>query len=342
MTRLFTAVYTGCWICCGLWASAGLAAPVQESPEAVQRPPSPPRKQGGLSIREVFESLQQLGDDELEPAGELAPETPQQRSQRAAVAWYMVGQVHESRNEFEKAADAYKQAIQEAPAELPPYQSLMSIAFAQRKRDEAIEYALQAVQHNPEGLQLARGLAALLVRAGTTSEGIDLLQQVQQRGRFAEGSLANLIIHRDLGVYFRLSGKNDEAAENYRIVFAALQRAENLSEEERQQLVGDDGATFEEMGEVFLDAKQPDLAVKAFEQAAKYSKSRPGQHSFNLATVYRQTGRPQEALDELQGYFNAQLQSKGRAGLPVAEGPARRAGTVRRAAPPPGENAGEG
>ncbi len=317
MSRICTVLTAG--VCClaGVVPLMGDAAPADGDTPLVTSPQvqSPPPRNGTLSAREVLELLRQPGDDDFAPPPDDLADTPERKSRRVAVAWYMAGQVHEARNELDKAAKAYEQAVEAAPGELPPYQSLLSIAFAQGKRDEAVRYALAAVKHNERGLQLVRGLAALLVRAGATSEGIDLLKQVLEQGRFDSGTPSDLLLHRDLGVYYRLSGKSQESAENFGVVFNALQNSQQfpLSEQNRIDLVGDSGETYEEMGEVFLDAKQPDLAVKAFEQAAQFSQSRPGLHSFNLATVYRQTGRPQEALDELQGYFDAQLQLKGRA-----------------------------
>jgi len=59
-------------------------------------------------------------------------------------------------------------------------------------------------------------------------------------------------------------------------------------------------------------AKQPELALKAFDEAAKYRTQRPGIHSFNLALLFQQTKKPEQALEELDKYFSSQLQTKGR------------------------------
>ena len=61
-----------------------------------------------------------------------------------------------------------------------------------------------------------------------------------------------------------------------------------------------------------MKAKRPEMALRAYEEASKHREAKPGLHSFNLATVFQQTGKPKEALQELQKYFDAQLQSRGR------------------------------
>jgi tetratricopeptide (TPR) repeat protein len=53
--------------------------------------------------------------------------------------------------------------------------------------------------------------------------------------------------------------------------------------------------------------------VKAFEAALKARRGKPGTLSYNLAQAYLQIKQHDKALEELQKYFDAQLQTKGRA-----------------------------
>src|SRR5690606_29355814 len=93
----------------------------------------------------------------------------------AGTAWFMAGQLRESRNEFDAATQAYRKAIEADPLALPPYQSLVSIAFAQpSQREQAKKYALQAAEQAEGGVDLLRGLAALFVRGNETAQAVDL------------------------------------------------------------------------------------------------------------------------------------------------------------------------
>ena len=293
-----------------LTATASLVSADDATDAQPSAPPAPetPRK----SIRELIP--RQPGDDEILPFEPKSAPGDAGQADSKALAWFMAGQVKESRNDLTGAVDSYRKAIKADPAVLPAYQSLVTISFAQpRQRDEAKKYALQAAAQAAGGIELARGLAALFARANDSAEAVGLLEQVLSQESAEPSRVDRLLVNRDLALFSRLSGDSDKAFENYQTVFTALQDQKSpLSSDERDKLLGDAGATYEEMGKVFLDAKQPDLAVAAFEEAAKFNKARPGVHSFNLATVYKETGEPQKALDSLQEYFDAQLQTKGR------------------------------
>ena len=256
----------------------------------------------------------QPGDDEVLPFEPKSGSTESDPASADALAWFMAGQVKERRNDLPGAVESYQKAIEISPKELPPYQELVTITFLQlRRQDEAKKYALQAAEQAEGGINLARGLAALFARENTSREAVGLLEQVLALESAEPSRVEQLLLHRDLALFSRLSGDSEKAFENYRTVFTALQEQDSpLTSDQRKEVLGDAGATYEEMGKVFLEAKQPDLAVAAFEEAAKFNKAGRGVHSFNLATVYKETGEPQKALDNLQEYFDAQLTSKGR------------------------------
>lgn len=278
--------------------------------QAPARPPAPAKPQ-----RSVLELIpRQPADDELHLFEPKTPPAPADVARTKAMSWFMAGQLREGRNDFDGALAAYQQAIAANPADLPPYQSLVTIAFAQpSKHNDAKQYALQAAEQADGGVDLLRGLAALFVRGSETSEAIGLLELAITKVDAETSRLDSLLLRRDLGLFSQLSGQAEKALEHYRSVFDVLQADPPvLSMEDRDELLGDAGTTYEQMGKAFLDGKLPDLAVKAFEEAAKFNKGRPGVHSFNLATVYKETGQPEQALKELQAYFDAQLQTKGR------------------------------
>ena len=274
------------------------------------RPPAPltPKR----SIIEVIP--RQPGDDDLQPFEPKSPPGKVEQARTDAMAWYMAGQLKEGRNDFDGALEAYQKAVEISPVDLPPYQSLVTISYTQpSKREDAKKYALQAAEKADGGVELLRGLAALFVRGNESAQAVELLEQALKQTGSTASRVESLLLHRDLGFFSQLSGQFDKSLEHYRLVFDTLQDKESdLSMEERDELLGDAGTTYEQMGKVFLEAKLPDLAVAAFEESAKFNKARPGVHSFNLATVYKETGQPKKALDELQAYFDAQLQTKGR------------------------------
>jgi tetratricopeptide (TPR) repeat protein len=296
------------WLGWSIVACLGISVVVVAADES--RPPMPPEASRPLTERLPV----QPGDAEVEPFTPRVPPTEEDRARTEALSWYMTGQLAEGRNDHEAAQKAYRKAVELAPREIKPYQSLVTIAFARGERAEATRFALAAARIRREGLPLARGLAALLVRASETGEAIKVLQEILAALPSDVRPVDELLVHRELGMYHRLIGGTQTAVTHYRKVYEALTaESSQLTPQDRDELLGDAGETYEEMGTVFLDAKLADLAVAAFNEAARFNKSTPGIHSFNLATVYKETGRPEDALQELQKYFDAQLQTKGRA-----------------------------
>lgn len=291
-------------IICGVVCASAVA----QAADVTGPPPPPTAVETPPAV-----SARQIADDRLEKFEPKVPLTEEDQAEARALSWYMTGQIREGRNDYAGALDAYRKAVEVAPRELPAYQSLVTISFAQGNRDEARKYAIQAARQTRKGIQLARGLANLLSRTSHTQQAIDVLEEVRQSPPKDIKPVDELVLHRDLGAYHRLLLNIDEAVDHYRKVMAALEDADSpLSEEDRETLLGDASTTYEEMGKTFLDAKLADLAVKAFDQASQHGDARPEIHSFNLATVYKETGRPEKALAELEKYFHAQLQSKGR------------------------------
>jgi tetratricopeptide (TPR) repeat protein len=294
---------------CGIFALPGALRSSQAAPPDEERPPAPETPSRALSP--VIP--RQPADDVLEPFEPKSPPGERDTARREGMSWYMAGQLRESRNEFDAARAAYRKAIEADPQALAPYESLVSIAFAQpSQRDEARKYALQAAEQADGGVALLRGLAGLYVRNNETAQAVDLLGKALENSS-SLSRVDELLLHRDSGMFSQLVGDTPAALNHYRTVYDTLQGPDSpIAEDKLEEVLGDAGSTYESMGKVFLEAKLPDLAVASFEQAAKFQQGRPGVHSFNLATVYKETGEPQKALDELQKYFDAQLQTKGR------------------------------
>jgi tetratricopeptide (TPR) repeat protein len=278
-------------------------------PDAGAQPLAPPES----SAPRV--TLRQPADDDPQPPDPIRLPTTDDTRRTEALAWYMAGRLHEHRSDLDKAAPAYRKAIELDPLSIQPYQSLIPILYARADKPGARALALQAAGQSPAGFQLVRGLAAVMVRGDTIADAVGLIREALDTAKLDERSFQFLLVQRDLGVYYRMSEQVDDAARAFRTVFDALldPSAFSLSEEQGKELLGDAGATYDEIGKAFLDAKLPDLAVRAFDEAAKHREGNPGIHSFNLALVFRETGKPDAALQELQKYFDAQQQTKGRA-----------------------------
>ena len=264
----------------------------------------------------------QIGDEEPVPYDPIRPEDADHLGRRKAITWQLAGQLHLSNAETDKAElkqaeDCFRQAISADPKFLRSYQMLVSLLVSGPISDERIrdakQAAFQAAEHSSEGFTLIRQLAGLLARA-QVNRGIELLSEALTIPNLGPQSVTYFQIQRDLGLFNRLGGHNDQAAECYKLVFDAVTKTDPALFTPAQilEITSDPAALYEEMGQVFLNVKQPELALTAFQQAAQVRGSESVVHSYNLAQVFRETGKPAEGLEELQKYLDAQLQSKGR------------------------------
>ncbi|SFH61895.1 tetratricopeptide repeat protein [Planctomicrobium piriforme] len=285
-------------LACLSFQAAGIACADEPA-----KPPASARLQG-LQV--------QPGDEPLKAFEPARPESAQEYSRRAAMALYMKGRIAQEHGRFGDALEAYLAAVEKDPLAIAAYKGALPILLQRQEIEKARKLTLSAAEKDPEGYELVMAMAAVFARQDQLHEGIQLLQSALKLPNLKPHSLEDLYLRRDLGLYYRLQGNYQKSAEEYKIVFDAVTDPA-LDPEVRKKLLSDPGQTFDEFGDVFLKSEQPELALKAFGEASKHREAKPGLHSFNLATVFRQTGKPQQALEELQHYFDAQMQTRGRA-----------------------------
>jgi tetratricopeptide (TPR) repeat protein len=256
------------------------------------------------------------GDDFLpEKFVPKVPRSKEMQERLDALSWYMTGRIREGRKDFRGAYDAYRRAAELDPNAAPVFRELVRLAFGLNLTDEGIRYGLRAVELDPSDVQLLQRLALHLAARSKFSEAIRLFEQAAGAKTIDKQSGNYVMIQRSLGLLYATVGEKKKAADAFEIVFDALQNPSkfHLNLPTRTQLMKDPSTTYEQIGQAFLDAERPLRAIKAFELAGKARRGKPGILSYNLARVYFQTKQYDKALEELQKYFDAQLQSKGRA-----------------------------
>ncbi|MCA8998028.1 MAG: tetratricopeptide repeat protein [Planctomycetaceae bacterium] len=276
--------------------------------EEPERPPIVPVPQS-LSRLEGFQL--QPGDQPLSTLEQVHPTTEQDRRRRDALARYLSGRILQERGEFDKALEAYLNAIQLDPRAMDAYGSALPILLQRNRFDEARDLCLSAARIDADSHELIIALGAVLVRQNRLQEGVTLLEEAVELPSLANKPTVTLNLRKNLGLYYRLDNQLSKAAEQYEIVFRAIRSGE-LDKSVQEKVAENAGALFDEFGEVFLNAEKPELALEAFDAASEYREAKPGLHSYNLAMVFRKTGKSEQALEELQKYFDAQLQNRGR------------------------------
>lgn len=258
---------------------------------------------------------QQELDDPLEKLVPIRTRTAADQARVEAAAWFMTGQLREGRNDFTGALDAYRKAVELDPNAVEVYRALVPLAFSLNLTKEAVRYATKAIELDPEDTTLLRRLGVHMASDRKIPEAIQLFEKAAESSRVDKRSAVYVSLKRDLAILHAAAGNMDKSADAFEVVFDALSnpRQYDIDDRTRAVLMADPATTFERIGQVFLEAKRYDKAVLALERAAKAQKGKPGAISFLLARVYQQTKRPEKALEELQKYFDAQLQSRGKA-----------------------------
>ena len=252
-----------------------------------------------------------------EPATPFVPKTPRTQAQTDAVdaaAWLATGQLLESRSELEKAHEAYKKGLAKSPSSLPLVRKLMTLSLALNKQEEGIEYAQKAVELNPTDVRALRLIGRVLAPEDPAG-AIKLFERALKVPTLGHTSPMYVTLMLDLGLLYRETNHKNEAAECLAVVFDAMQNFEKyqLDADVRKELRSNPQIGYEKLGQVFLDAGKSDLALAAFQMAVESKRGSVGSHSYNLAQVYLQTKQPDKAREELDKYFAAQRQAKGKA-----------------------------
>ncbi|MCH7988585.1 MAG: tetratricopeptide repeat protein [Planctomycetes bacterium] len=245
----------------------------------------------------------------------LKPRTSADEKKIDSVAWYMTGQLRLRRKDLSGALKAYQMSIDLNPGEQRLYQAFVPLAFQLSQIDLGVKYALQAAQIDPDqNYQWMRQLSAQLFALRRFPQAVEFLEKARESKSLKKNSVDNVLVNRDLGLMYGILGRKEKAADAFEVVFDALLNREkyNLSARRRRVLERDRLTNYEQIGNVFLEVKRIELAVKAFEEAEKAGQGQRGSLGYNLAQVYHQTKQDEKALTQLEKYFEAQLQSKGR------------------------------
>ena len=293
--------------------NASKASPGETQPKSTEKDAAPA---GGAPApaTSINYGLQEF-DDPLTPLSPKTPRTVEQQRRVDALAHYAAGRILESRNDVQGALTAYKKAIECDPNALIVYRALIPLASSLNLTDDAVKWSLKAVELDPSDYGLLHRLAAHQAEQGDFAGATKLLEQAVKAPHLKQDSALFVVLTHELAKLYNRTRRSADAADKFETVFDALQHPNkyHLDFRTRALLLADPAATFEAMGQVFLEAKRSELAIQAFQKAAESKKGNTGNLSFNLAQVFAQSDQPEKALEELQKYFDAQRQSKGRA-----------------------------
>ena len=252
-----------------------------------------------------------------EPAPLMVPVNPRtvEIEQRGnAAAWFMTGRLHQQRERFDQALKAYEKAAALEPGSIEIVRAMIDMALRLNQGDKALKYAVDAVKLDPDDFQLLRQLGVEMVRGKKLDQAIKYLEQARNSPKLKEHSGFYVLINRDLGIIYRGLGEIEKAADAFEVVLSALLDPQKfgLNRRTRDELQKHRSTSYEQIGQVFLQAKRNDRALTALEKANAERNGKPGGVNYLLAQLYFQKEDYASALKQIDIFFSSKL-DKGRA-----------------------------
>jgi tetratricopeptide (TPR) repeat protein len=308
-----TAVTSVAW---AIPANIGWAAPASHRAGAASdllaagdAPPSSSAPKG-LQFQEL--------EDPIEPLDPKEKRTKADEARVSAMAAFARGRILEEREDFRGAMAAYEQAVEFDPTALPVYKALIGLATNMRRPNLVIKWITRAAEANPAETQFVLQAARVLVETHDAKGAVRILEKALQVPGVDKHSARYVDISRTLALQYLDLDRPLEAAVGLEVLLDALNDPAKYHLDARQRNIlqkdlDQKDLDFDKIGQVFLKANRTEQALSAFQMAAKSKNGKTsGNLSYNLAQVYLQSGKPGQALEELQKYINAQKQSKGR------------------------------
>jgi tetratricopeptide (TPR) repeat protein len=245
-------------------------------------------------------------DNPLETLTPKQPRTEEEEDRLAALAHFSAGHMLEQRQQLPEALREYERAIRYDSDATPVLRELVPLAFTLDRPDEGLRYAVKYIDQNPIDADLLQRAAEYLAESGQWADALKMYKQAALQLDKEKPSPQQVAVQMEIGRLSFLTDKNTDAAAAFKHVMEALEDPDKFGIDAvaHKTLLGDGGATYDLIGQVFLEAGQPENARQAFEH---FDKIRPNAAtlSLNLARVDLAAGKPQEALDQLQKYFDS-------------------------------------
>lgn len=277
-------------------------------------PVAEPKTNPVIRVREGYRT--QESEDLALPMKPVVPRSAAAEARNEALSWYMTGRLFDAahRNEPRKAISSFRKAIKLDPQSIEIYRNLVPLEFEFKNFDAAIKFATKAVQLDPGESEILQLLAQWAAETGNLSEALKYLEQALKSPKIIKSNPEYVALNISLGKLYVVTGQKEQAADCYEVVFDAVKNPEKFGMDSRgkNKILADASTSYEQIGQVLADGNRLTLALEAFELAGKGSRLGAGNLIYNRSRILYLSGKYEEALDELQKYFNSQRNTKRR------------------------------
>ncbi len=250
-------------------------------------------------------------EDPLEPLPAEQRRSETQSDRIEALALYGAGRREEQAGRLERALQYYQRALRRDPVSAALARRIVELCVRLGRDDEAIRYAMIAVDLGPADELLAQ-IGDVLRQRGEFAQALKIYEKVPDE--LIQGPPSSRVVRAlALGQMYMVTNQPEKAAEQFLTVMAALdeQAQPPLDPQLRAAILGKEpGRTYELFGDALLAAGRVAEAERAF-QAAQQLSPHEGLHAYNMARVLFARQEIQAAYDALQPYFEAREATRG-------------------------------
>lgn len=251
-------------------------------------------------------------DDRPETLVPQKTATEEQRYKQQALSHFAAGMMYEQQGDKEEALRQYQRALRYDPTAAAVLQQVVQVAWSLERHQEAIRYALKAAEVAPSNPELLERLAAFLIQENDMKRAVELYEKAIELQAEKAKTIGYIRLKMLVGQLYAQLEDYPKSADALSAVFTALKDPEDygIRGRTKQTLEGEKGRSYLLFGETFLRVDRLDDAEAAFDAAFKISGDEATQ-AFNQAQVLEKRKKPDEALEKLAGYFEAESDDAG-------------------------------
>jgi tetratricopeptide (TPR) repeat protein len=259
-----------------------------------------------LLLAGSFALAQNPSEDPPKKFVPLKPATKQELDHAEALKLYARGLAAERASLILEAIKTYEAALRLDPDAAALYKALVPLYFAVDRTDDAYAGCRRALEIDPGDFETAYLYARQLRSNGRTKDAVAAFEKASKCATLKERPDVHAQIAFDLAVLQEDAGNFADADKALSVVVELLDNPAAIIEHgpfSRDDIVSQCADTWERLGRVRLRAKKPVEAIKAFEQAGKKDPNRSRRLAYNMAEVYAELNKPDEALAQVNEYL---------------------------------------
>lgn len=229
-----------------------------------------------------------------------------------AMARYSAGRVLERQGKLAEAVRQYQRAWRYDPKATAAAEAAVRLALTLQRREEAARIVLKTTAPDAFTATQLMEVGVHLSRQGRWEEAAGVFERLLARRTDVEPTLGDVALQLELGRLEFVLQRPDKAAERFAFVANALSNPEQygLDRSKQDRLIKDPAAAWRLFGRCFVEAGRLQEARDAFRKAHELDPNR-GLLGYELATAALKANQPEEALDELQHYFQSHTAKEG-------------------------------